>query len=294
MRILLDTRDLIELVEHSRPMTALEFGEYLAVRDHEIVLTFSNVRELAGPLAANVEFMQVRPLLQLLEGIPHTYLREGTISAAEIEANVEVFVNGNVREPFSPYVTRWDRTLMPLPGQKGSAADDLVNLRLDDIIFMIYRARPDIFSPPYRYLPTLQVILGQDRDLLRTGQAPARRHFINAILKHANSYRVQLPDGREEEFAEWIYTDPDRCPGFRLNHEAYRALMMNYTDIPETGDFSDLAHISAIPYVEAATLDRRMRHYCGVASRKITKLGSATNYAARVYNDISDFVGRNP
>ena len=79
-----------------------------------------------------------------------------------------------------------------------------------------------------------------------------------------------------------------------MNHEAYRALVANYTDIPETADFSDLAHISALPYVEAATMDRRMRHYCAVAARKIMRFGSAVNYADRLYRDVGDFMQRHP
>lgn len=70
--------------------------------------------------------------------------------------------------------------------------------------------------------------------------------------------------------------------------------MANYTDIPETADFSDLAHICALPYVDAATLDRRMRHYCTVASRKICRFGSLVNYADRLYGDVSDLMQRHP
>ena len=57
MRILLDSRDLINIAEHSRPITAENLEAYLRARNHEIVLSFTNVRELSGPLAAGVEFM---------------------------------------------------------------------------------------------------------------------------------------------------------------------------------------------------------------------------------------------
>ena len=107
---------------------------------------------------------------------------------------------------------------------------------------------------------------------------------------HSASFRVQLPTGREDEFAEWVYEDPRRCPGLRFHHETYRALMQDYRYIPETGDFSDLAHVAAVPYVEAATLDRRMRHYCGIASQRLSGLGFETNYGARIHQDLGSLM----
>jgi len=74
----------------------------------------------------------------------------------------------------------------------------------------------------------------------------------------------------------------------------YRALMGNYTDVPETADFSDLAHVFALPYVDAATLDRRMRHYCGVASRKILRFGGTNNYVAGAYENVAVFMQSYP
>jgi hypothetical protein len=70
--------------------------------------------------------------------------------------------------------------------------------------------------------------------------------------------------------------------------------MANYGDIPETGDFSDLAHISAVPYVDAVTLDRRMRHYCGLAAQTVSGLGGANNYGDRLFEDLADLMRKNP
>ena len=295
MRVLLDSRDLINLIEHSRPTTSQEFDAYLRSHNDEVVLTFTNVRELAGPLATGGDFMRLRPFLQSLEQMPHAYLKEVTIVAIEIQAAVEAFNAGTeYPENRSPYVTRWDRTLMTPPGQQRSATDNWVNLRLDEIIYYIRRFNPGIFAPPKHHLGNLQAILQNDRNALRAGQAPARQHFIRSIKAHAATHRVSLPNGREDEFAEWVYANPGRCPGLRLNHETYRALMANYADIPETADFSDLAQICALPYVDAATLDRRMCHYTTVASRKILKLRGPINYVDREYRDVADFMQRHP
>lgn len=294
MRILLDSRDLINVVERGRPITALDFDTYLRAGNHQIVLTFTNVRELASPLAGGVEFLQIRPLLQALEQMPHTYLKEAMILAAEIQSAVNALNGGTEYECCSPYVTRWDYTLGTGPGQQRSPVENWVGLRLDQIVYFINRARPDVFAPPEHHLPQLQEQLENDRERLRAGQAPARQHFISSIKKHAASHGIRLPNGREDEFAEWIYANPNRCPGLRLNHETYRALMANYADVPETADFSDLAHVSAVPYVDAATMDRRMRHYCAVASRNTLGVGAANDYADRLYQDVAALMQAHP
>lgn len=293
MRILLDSRDLINLAEHGRPTTTRDFDSYLRARNHEIVLTFTNVRELASPLAAGAEFLRVRSLLQALEQLPHAYLKEVTIVGIEIQSALDAFNSGTEYRNCSPYVTRWDHTLMMAPGQR-PGTENWVNLRLDEIIYYINLVRPDVFAPPEHHLGTLQALLQTDRTTLRAGQAPARQHFINSIKRHAATHGVRLPIGGEDEFGEWVYASPNRCPGLRLHHETYRALMANYTDVPETADFSDLAHVLAIPYVDAATIDRRMRHYCSIASRKMLRFGAANNYADRLYQDVATLMQQNP
>jgi len=294
MRVLLDSRDLINVVEHARPINVADLENYLRTGGHTNVLTMTNVRELASPLSSGIEFMTIRPLLQALEQLPTTYLAEAKIPAVEIQAAVNAFSASREYETPSVDVRRWDYTLVLPPGQRSPATDDWVGLRLDEIIYYIKRSRIDVFAPPSHHLGALQAQLQNDRQSLRLGQAPAREHFSRAFRRHAATHGVSLPPGREDELIEWIYSNPDRCPGLRLNHETYRALMANYQDVPETGDFSDLAHVSAVPYVDGATLDRRMRNYCSIAARKMIRFGSTQNYADRLHHDVSALMLRYP
>src|ERR1700738_619603 len=94
MRLLLDSRDLIDLVEHGRPVSVPNFDRYLRGGNHAIVLSCANVRELAGPLAVVGDFLRIRPSLQSLEQLPHTYIREAPIPAYEIRAALEAFNAG--------------------------------------------------------------------------------------------------------------------------------------------------------------------------------------------------------
>ena len=92
MNILLDTHDLINLTERGQPITADEFREYLRNGNHQAVLTFNNIRELAGPLAVgDRDFLRIRRYLQSLEAMPHTYLGEVKVVGIEIQSAVEAF-----------------------------------------------------------------------------------------------------------------------------------------------------------------------------------------------------------
>jgi hypothetical protein len=290
MRILLDSRDLIDLLEHQQPTTAVEFDAYLRAGNHQIVQCFTNVRELCGPLGAGAEFLRVRPFLQALDQMPHACLKEAMIVAFELQSAVDAF-NAHVEyRDYSPYVNRWDFVL----GREDPVTANWPGLRLDDIVYFMSRARPDIFTPQDQHLAALRAVFDGDRILLRAGRLPARQNFKGSIGKHAATHGIHLPDGHENEFAEWVYSNPNRCPGLRLAHELYRAVLANYGDQPEVGDFSDWALIYAIPYVDAITLDRRMRHYCASASRKMFRFGAAHNYNDRVYENVAFLMAQDP
>jgi hypothetical protein len=70
--------------------------------------------------------------------------------------------------------------------------------------------------------------------------------------------------------------------------------MGNYGDVPEVGDFSDLAHIFAVPYADATTLDNRMRDYCFRAARRLVKMGTAVDYRERLYRNLADLMLKQP
>lgn len=163
-----------------------------------------------------------------------------------------------------------------------------------NIVYDVYRYQRQAFAPLQEELPNLITILRQDRELLRDGKVPAREHFLRSIKKHAEYHKVPLPVGKEEAFARWVYNDPRRCPGLRLNHEVYRRLMRNHTDVPEVGDFVDLNFIFAVPYVDAITLDNRIREYCSQAARGLMRLGLAVDYRDRLYRNLSEVIQKNP
>jgi hypothetical protein len=294
MKIFLDTRDLINVVERNAPVPLKDFEAFLRGGNHRLVLSNTSVREFAGPLAKGEEFLRLRPLLQSLERLPVTYIKEIMIIGDELKAGVAGFNAGLEPQALSPFVNRWDRTMVPLPDGRRGIAEMLVGLRLDEIIYFIFRTNPQVFAAPAHRLQELRDVIEADRDLLRKGQSPSREHFIRSVKKHANTKRVLLPRGREDEFAEWLYKNPNRCPGLRLNYEIFRAITSNYGDRPQVGDFGDIGQIFAIPYVDVATLDNRIRDYLRTASRKITRMGGLHNFSDRVYRDLTEIMATYP
>src|SRR5262249_28391503 len=144
----------------------------------------------------------------------------------EIQAAVQAFNDQMEYQPIFAYVTRWDRTLQ-LREDRPAIAEDIVGLRLDDIVYLVFRGRPNVFAPPRHYLPMLVRQFEEDRNRLRTGGAQPREHFGHAFRRHAASYNIVLPADRDQELVEWVYSNPNRCPGMRLHHETYRELMLN-------------------------------------------------------------------
>jgi hypothetical protein len=57
MRILLDAKDLIKVVEHSKPVKLSEFDGWLRTRDAELVYSLVNIRGLAAALDLGSSFL---------------------------------------------------------------------------------------------------------------------------------------------------------------------------------------------------------------------------------------------
>lgn len=79
-----------------------------------------------------------------------------------------------------------------------------------------------------------------------------------------------------DTLAEWIWDRPARCPALRLDYEVYHQIRRNVTDRGYLQDFEDFAHVKCVPYVDRATLDRRMAGYVRQVSREWLNSPGAT------------------
>lgn len=96
---------------------------------------------------------------------------------------------------------------------------------------------------------------------LRLAKKTLVDNFVDTIRKYGVQWKLDYGDVDVDAFGRWVYENPLRCPGLRLSYEMYHELSANLGDSPKDSDIPDFAHINAIPYVDAATLDRRMLHY---------------------------------
>lgn len=95
-----------------------------------------------------------------------------------------------------------------------------------------------------------------------------------------------------KEFAESLYKNPTWCPTQRISFEMYRALLNNQSDIPQDGDILDFNHLKPVPYVDALTLDRRMRTYLDQVIRRLSLIDARLNLSARVFRNLEEVLNR--
>ena len=106
MHILLDAKDLINVLEHSNPMKLSEFDGWLRARDADLVCSLVNIRGLAAPLALGSSFLpQVKGSLDRLESLPHSFVTSG-IDLLELQRALDCFDAGKEYVAIDPYVER--------------------------------------------------------------------------------------------------------------------------------------------------------------------------------------------
>ncbi|HEU4888671.1 MAG TPA: hypothetical protein VFV49_12360 [Thermoanaerobaculia bacterium] len=92
-----------------------------------------------------------------------------------------------------------------------------------------------------------------------------------------------------DAFARWVYADPAICPGWRLLQETFQEFRCDIGARVAKGDLPDLTHLSLLPYMRAATLDRKWREYIARARRKLAKDGLFRKY--RLFADLGELRG---
>jgi len=95
--------------------------------------------------------------------------------------------------------------------------------------------------------------------------------------------RQTFPNVNIDDLSSWIYENPNRCPAIRLGYEVFHKLLRNITDGGEESDIPDFVHVDCIPYVDAITLDNRMRGYVEQSDQSL-----GTQYSNKVYRNVGD------
>ena len=278
MRIYLDSRDLIVLAERKSDAEYEEVGDWLNARGHELVLSLSQILECCVPLTKSNSDAVVTRTLARIEKLPHTYIAEAKIPRDELISAVAAYSANGEYQAIDPYVSRFDEVLSPFapPATRG-----YLKYSLAETVFDLWRTRPDLFSQNVRYSD----ILAKSRELDRS-RADHRRHDLNFpeyVRRTVTQFNITLPPEQVEPLSGWIWAQTTRCPSMRWGYELYHQILRNRTDKAGGSDMGDLTHAGCLPYVDAMTLDRRMRNYVAQADRSL-----GTDYMNRVFADLAE------
>lgn len=256
MLVYLDTKDLINVLERSDPVSPSALGGSLRKAKAQLALSFITVAEISAPLLAQSAQTNVMSLLNRLETLPHVFLADSHVERLELEEAVEAFVSERKYSPIDPFVARFDYTI-PLRGEPATAA--YLRYSIAETIWDLWRNEPALFDGYATHYGAYQAVLTQDRSL--ANPPTLRANFRSAIQRAVDLHGVKAPGVDIQKLGDWIYSSPSRCPAKRLGYEVWHRIRSNVTDRPKPSDISDFNHLFALPYVDVATLDRRMLGY---------------------------------
>lgn len=255
MLVYLDARDLIDVFEHGKPCTADRLECVFREGHHELVLSFSNVREVSAPLLSRNVTTNVMSLLNRIEKAPVRFIREGTLPRDELKEALAAFCDSREYKDVYPFVDRYDKTFARQP----LTTKLYLNHSIAEIVLTVWTQNPTALAQPTHHARLLRKLFAADR-------APQNRksvaeNFVDSVGRHLAQWGLAQPVSSLRDLAEWIYRKPSRCPSLRLKYEVYHAILKNLTDIPKDGDIPDFGHLGCTPYVDLITLDSRMYAY---------------------------------
>ena len=211
--------------------------------------------------------------------MPHVYIAEEQIELLELREATSAFLERREYTPVTPpLVPRFDYVVSPFhePPTK-----EYIQYGLAHMIYELWHEDKSLFAGHPRHANRLRGILKSNR-----GRDDYKRHgpnFQNTVLRNLLLYNIQFPEERVQELSEWISEFPSRSPAGRLGYEVFHKLLRNLTDDGEDSDIPDFAHISCTPYVDAMTLDSRMRGYVAQVDKSI-----GSNFSQKLYRNVKD------
>ena len=282
MRILLDAKDLINVVEHSNPVKLSEFDGWLRTRDADLVYSLVNIRGLAAPLALGSSFLpQVKDYLDRLESLPHCFVTSG-IDLLELQRALDCFDAGKEYVAINPYVPRFDYVFPPFanPGK--------LYYPMRDSAVDLWRACPNVFQPQPKYHKLQALGMSMDRDKMAARQSSSEppSDWIVEIL----TLKMNVEEERATQVASWIAANPLRCPAMWLARAVGFSMSQNQSYAARKDDTFDMAEMWTIPYTDAATVDRCMLDLFSRARRNLGRKGDSAGPRSKVYRSLSELM----
>jgi hypothetical protein len=203
--IFLDSRDLIDVVDHSRPISHLALAKELRARDAVLLLTMTNVLESAARVP---DIERIVDLLRRLERVPHVFSNHSNISEREFRDAQGAAATGGASAPTLLLHRSFWRALVP-----ASIADDptrsdfhemLDNLPMADQVGVAltddqgFNWNPD-------FAAAMRDIVARHREVLGAGP-PNKELFQYFVGDQLAGFNLEVPD--LVAFANWLSDHP--------------------------------------------------------------------------------------
>ena len=275
MKLYLDTRDLINILERAKPFSEEQLFQCLQQGSHQLAVSFHTVNELSVPLASSTAKTTVMALLTRLERMPITFMHSKT-KGLELKEALDAFSSQREYKELHPFVNRFDQTV---DLEANPATSIYINYSLAETVWDLHNHGG--LQGLESYAPKMRELIAADRSLLNPPSL--RTNFVNVLQRSLKLYKLYLSTASLPAFATWVYNNANRCPSLRLGHEVWHKIVANKTDALEDSDMEDYQHLTCLPYVDLMTLDKRMHGY---VSQALTNLG--LDYHRRIFKSAQD------
>jgi hypothetical protein len=256
MHLYLDAKDLINVLERSEPVTPDQLAQLLVRGSSKLAISFASIAEIAAPLLHRGARTNVMAILGELEKLPLVFIADARIKLMELEEAVVAFRSGREYLPIDPYVVRFDHTI-PVWGDVPTGPS--ISYSIAETVWDLWSHEPKLLDGYAAHRNRYKESIANDRRA--TNPPSLRSHFPVVVETDLAFYRIDSTGVDARALGSWIYESPDRCPGKRLEFEAWHRLRANKADQLLPSDITDFNHLYNLPYVDVFTADRRMRAY---------------------------------
>jgi len=277
MKLYLDTKDLIDILQEEASSSRDHLEESLRRGGHKLAVSFHTISEISVPLVRATSKTNVMALLNRLERMPITFIRSDTYGL-ELKEALDAYLNTREYRGIHAFVERFDHAV---DLQARPPTEIFITYSLAETVWDLYSH--GVLKGLENYADQMRWIVAADRCLNKPPTLKANFTKVierNLILSKLSSSGMDISG-----FANWIYENPIRCPAIRLVYEIWHKIVKNKTDLLEDSDMEDYQHLTCLPYVDFMTLDRRMHGYVSQASRSIS-----LDYRDRIFRSTQDLL----
>jgi hypothetical protein len=279
MKVYLDVKDLINILQADNPCTADQLAQNLIRGGHQLAVSLYTVTEISVPLIHPTSKTNAMRLLNRLEKMPLVFMHSDT-DGLELKEAMHAFSFKREYRAIHPFVDRFDQTV-DLHASPPTRA--FINYPLAETVWDLHSH--GLLQGLEGYAKKMRALVTADRGMERPPSLKA--NFAAMIERNLKLNDLSYSGMPLRYFAKWVFENPNRCPSIRLGYEVWHKIVKNKTDSLEDSDMEDYQHLVCLPYIDLMTLDKRMHGYVSQASSVI-----GLDYHKRIFRSIQEVLCR--